>query len=158
MKKNLIKISIVVVAVLLVVIYFLPQPLDKIVNPNGRITIAQTVVNVVNGYCSTELFTYEFLPKTASYNKVMSIFSKYSYHRNLRSLFITSGMDYIKDSSYYVYFDNDIINKTMEFGGTGEIIINNHSYNMGLGGKSEQISFMNEIQSLLSKETPIYQS
>ena len=44
--------------------------------------------------------------------------------------------------------------KTMEFGGTEEIFIDYHSYNMGLWRKSEQISFVDEIESFLSTEAP----
>ena len=157
MKRRLIKISIAVVIILLVVIYCFPQPLDKIVVPNGKITIAQTIVSVENGMCKQIPSTYEFLPGTDSYNKVMSIFSKYSYRRNLRSLFI-SHLHSIKNYSYYFYFDIDKTFKTMELSGSGEFIIDKHSYNLGLWGKSEQTSFMDEIKSLLSTETPIAQS
>lgn len=157
MKRRLIKISIAVVIVFLVVIYFFPQPLDNIVIPNRSITIAQTIVSVENGACEQILSTYEFLPGTDSYNKVISIFSKYSYRRNLRSLFITH-LHSIQNYNYYFYFDRDKTFKSMEFSGSGEFIIDNHSYNLGLWGKSERTSFMDEIKSLLSTETPIAQS
>ena len=67
-------------------------------------------------------------------------------------------MDYIKDSSCNFYFNDDNILSTVELGGTGEIIINNHSYNMGGLGKSRQLSFIDEIELLLSAETPVPQS
>jgi len=151
------KISIAVVIVLLVVVYFFPLPLDKIVVPNGKITIAQTIVSVENGIFKQTPSTYEFLPGTDSYNKVMSIFSKYSYRRNLRSLLITH-LQSIKNYNYYFYYDIDKTFKIMELSGTGEFVVDNHSYNMGFWGKSEQTLFMDEIKALLSTETPIAQS
>ena len=126
MKRRLTKITIVVVLVFLVIIYYFPKTLDKIVIPNSKITITQIVVNVENGYCEQELSTYEILPETDSYDKVINILSKYTYRRNLRSLFLTNGLDYFKDHSFIICFDNEIINN-VELGGTGEIIINNHS-------------------------------
>lgn len=157
MKRRLTKISIVMVIVILAIIYYFPKPLYKIVIPNCDITIMQIVINVVNGFPEQEPSTYQFLPNTDSYDRVVSIFSKYTYHRNLRSLFLTNGLDCFKDHNFCIYFNNDLM-KSVKFRGTGEIIINNHSYSMG---KSEQISFMDEIESLLSTlstETPISQS
>ena len=87
---------------------------------------------------------FEFTPNTDGYSDIVNLFGQYNYHRNLMSLFKSTGMEYKNrgvDYNFNIYIGSPDQFKDITMGGDGRVIVKEHLYKMGFWGNKKQVEF-----------------
>lgn len=147
MSKTKIIISVIFfISIIIGIIFLYPFPLDEIISNDGGLTVIyMEAIGVDEKPIEYKKYYYE--ADSTEYERIKQILSKYTYHRNMRSF---------RDISSFVGNDAGYLlrlysgENSMVSSGTGEIMINNHVYNIGYWGNEKALSLMEEIHSVLN--------
>ena len=83
---------------------------------------------------------------------VGEILERYSYHRCLRTIFPNTDLEG-NDAGFFLHIWGE--NLYISTGGTGEIVVNDHVYRMGLFGNQKLLAFMEELATVLAEAEPV---
>ena len=148
LSKSKIIIGIIVfILIILGIILLYPLPLDEIVSTDDGLSVIYMGNIGIDEKSNIEYKKYYYEAGSTEFEQIKQILSKYKYHRNMRSF---------RDISSFVGNDAGYLlrlysgENSMVSSGTGEIMINNHVYNIGYWGNEKALSFMEEIHSVLN--------
>ena len=99
--------------------------------------------------------TYSFAEGSPDAESVGEILQRYSYHRCLRTFFPNTDLEG-NDAGYWLHIWGE--NLYISTGGTGEIVVNDHVYRMGLLGNLKNQAFLEEIAAMLAEAEPVQTS
>lgn len=153
MKK---KIWLILAAVLALGIYFRPLSFPELsFEEVDNLTIKKVDLLFENGTPSMDSTTYSFAESSPEAEAVGEILDRYSYRRSLRTIFPNTDLDG-NDAGYWLHIWGETLYVTT--GGTGEIVVNDHVYRMGLFGNRKLLAFMEEIAAVLAEAEPVQTS
>lgn len=153
-KKYLIILQAVLAAVL-IVIYFIPKPLDSLAFEGGDISLKIGNCELKeSGEPEFGEVTGDFAGESESCEKLTALLRKYSYRRTLRTPFGKKKVDYDMVNNCEMYFFTPSRNRVrrIHMTGSGELMIDGYSYHMGAFGKKKQLEFLDELRGLLEDE------
>ena len=103
--------------------------------------------------CVSQTFTREtYASGSVKFERVMDIFSRYTYHRSLRTLAGASAMDGNHAGFWLsVYLDHGDDRVDIVCGGTGEIAIDGLVWRVGYWGDRASLAMMEELAAVLEK-------
>ena len=148
MKKKV----LIVTAVLALILYFQPLPFPELSFEDAdNLNIHKVDLLFENGTPSMDSTTYDFEEGSPEAEAIGEILERYFYHRCLRTLFPNTDLDG-NDAGFFLHIWGE--NLYISTGGTGEIVVNDHVYRMGLFGNQKLLAFMEEIAAVLAKAAP----
>ena len=135
LSKSKIIIGIIVfILIILGIILLYPLPLDEIVSTDDGLSVIYMGDIRIDEKSNIEYKKYYYEADSTEFKQIKQILSKYKYHRNMRSF---------RDISSFVGNDAGYLlrlysgENSMVSNGTGEIMINNHVYNIGYWGNEK---------------------
>lgn len=157
MKKKWIIRAIVLVAILSVVTVFLFP--HSMLNFSEPISTIKVIIADMDEVGKIEDTTYEYTPNDDEYSLIVDCLQDYSYRYSFGTIksFITHNTSHSvgmegNDAGYWVniYLDTATERHTIICGGTGEIMIDDVVYRVGVIGNNKQLELMREIYDIVS--------
>lgn len=152
MKKKI----LLILAALALVLYFRPLSFPELSFEDvDNLSIKKVDLLIENGKPSMDSTTYSFAESSPEAEAVGEILKQYSYRRSLRRIFPNTDLEG-NDAGFFLHIWGE--NLYISTGGTGEIVVNDHVYRMGLLGNRKLLAFMEEIAAVLAEAEPVKNS
>lgn len=151
-KRKPLIIVIIIAAIIICGFYFFPQQFSSAISDGDTISIVYIQTLVQNGEVSMDSTSFAFNPNTDGYSDIEKLFGQYRYHRNLSSLFKSTGMNYKNrgvDYTIKIYIGPPDNSTDITMGGDGSVLVEKHLYRMGFWGNEYQVEFMEQLRDVL---------
>ena len=151
-KKHLIS----AVVLLALVLYFRPMPFPELSFEDvDNLNIHKVDLVIAAGRPHMTSTTYSFAEGSPEAEAIGNILERYSYRRSLRSLIRVTDISG-NDAGFFLHLWGDDL--YLSSGGTGEIVVNDRTFRMGLFGNQKNLTFMEEISAVLAEAEPVEDS
>lgn len=150
------KLLIGALALGLLLIFLWPLSFPVLTENRDSISIVKTDLLFPVGddgrtHSDMQAATYSFAADSPEAAAIQDILGRYSYRRTLRTLFSDASIEG-NEAGYWLHIYGDY---NITAGGTGEVIVGNHVYRMGLWGGKASLALMEEISAVLASAEPL---
>ncbi len=129
-KKMLCSIIIVIAFFVCCIVYFKPLSLSDVAGADNQMKMIYSQLGVENGEAYIDSVNYQNITIDQK-NAILSLLDEYTYRRTVGTLFSNGSTSNLgnKTLSIYVY-DNDLLINIVFATSSGEVVINEKTYNM----------------------------
>lgn len=129
-KKTFYSIGIAVVLLICIITYFKPLSLSDTTRDITQVKMVLCEYGIRNGEPYIDSTNYQTVSEEQN-SEILSLFDKYTYRRNLGTLFSDGSMSGLGKETLNIYvYDGVSLKGTIFVASSGEIVVNDKNYSM----------------------------